>query len=161
MYHLNVIQHGNFSVFFSHIFVFVEVITSCENYRLLAAAPRDVAELRPRLEPRAAEFAAAAERRLAERGAREGRDLRDTLRRQRERVVAELTRREAEFEQTALAFARDETRQIEADMRHWRRRLDRFERDLEREPARVREFYEVRARRVEPVGLVYLWPETN
>ena len=45
--------------------------------------------------------------------------------------------------------------------RHWGRRLDRFERDLEHEPARVREFYEVRARRVEPVGLVYLWPETN
>ena len=43
----------------------------------------------------------------------------------------------------------------------WCRRLDRFERDLEHEPARVREFYEVRARRVEPVGLVYLWPETN
>ena len=36
-----------------------------------------------------------------------------------------------------------------------------FERDLEHEPARVREFYEVQARRVEPVGLVYLWSETN
>ena len=31
----------------------------------------------------------------------------------------------------------------------------------EREPQRVREFYEVRAKRIEPVGLVYLWPETN
>ncbi len=30
-----------------------------------------------------------------------------------------------------------------------------------REPQRIREFYEVRAKRVEPVGLVYLWPETN
>lgn len=47
-------------------------------------------------------------------------------------------------------------RQLEADMRHWRRRLDRFERDLAHEPARVREFYEVRARHVKPVGLVYL-----
>ena len=129
--------------------------------RLLDAAPRDVAELRPQLEPRAAEFAAVAERRLAERGEREGRDLRGTLQRQRERVVAELARREAEFDQLTLAFAREETRQLEADMRHWRRRLDRFEHDLEREPARIREFYEIRARRVEPVGLVYLWPETN
>ena len=70
-------------------------------------------------------------------------------------------RHEAELGQLSLAFAREEMRQLEADMRHWRRRLDRFERDLEHEPARVREFYEVRARRVEPVGLVYLWPETN
>ena len=75
--------------------------------------------------------------------------------------MAELARREAELGQLTLAFAREELRQLEADMRHWRRRLDRFERDLEHEPVRVREFYEVRARRVEPVGLVYLWPETN
>ena len=129
--------------------------------RLLDAAPRDVAELRPQLKPRAAEFAAVAERRLAERGGRESRDLHGALQRQRERVVAELARREAELGQLTLAFAREEMRQLEADMRHWRRRLDRFERDLEHEPARVREFYEVRARRVEPVGLVYLWPETN
>ena len=129
--------------------------------RLLGAAPRDVAELRPQLEPRAAEFTAAAERRLAERGRRESRDLHGALQRQRERVVVELARREAELGQLSLAFAYEEMRQLEADMRHWRRRLDRFERDLAREPARVRELYEVRARRIEPVGLVYLWPETN
>ena len=40
-------------------------------------------------------------------------------------------------------------------------RLEQFDRDLEREPQRIREFYEVRAKRIEPVGLVYLWPETN
>ena len=128
--------------------------------RLLAAATRDIAELRPQLEPRAAEFAAAAERRLAERGERESRDLHDTLQRQRRRVVEELDRRETD-QQLALAFNEGELRQLDADMRHWRWRLAQFERDLEREPARIREFYEVRARRVEPVGLVYLWPETN
>jgi hypothetical protein len=47
------------------------------------------------------------------------------------------------------------------DVRSWRGRLEQFERDLAREPQRVRDFYEVRAKRVEPVGLVYLWPETN
>jgi hypothetical protein len=46
-------------------------------------------------------------------------------------------------------------------MRSWRSRLDQFQRDLESEPKRIRTFYEVRAKRVEPVGLVYLWPETN
>ena len=129
--------------------------------RLLAAARRDIAELRPQLEPRAAEFAANAERRLAERGERESRNLHETLQRQRRRVVEELDRRAADYEQLALAFKEGEMRQLDADMRHWRRRLAQFERDLEREPARIREFYEVRARRVEPVGLVYLWPETN
>ena len=46
-------------------------------------------------------------------------------------------------------------------MRYWRVRLDQFDRDLEQEPGRIRAFYEVQAQRVEPVGLVYLWPETN
>jgi hypothetical protein len=46
-------------------------------------------------------------------------------------------------------------------MSAWRKRLEQFTRDIEREPQRIRDRYEVRATRVEPVGLVYLWPETN
>lgn len=65
------------------------------------------------------------------------------------------------FEQLTLGFAEEERRQLEADVRAWRLRLEQFERDLEREPSRIREFYEVKAKRVEPVGLVYLWPGTN
>ena len=129
--------------------------------KLLNAAPRDIAALRPQLESRAQEFADIAKRRLTERGQRESTALRDTLQRQRGRVVAELDRHEAKKPQLTLGFGREETRQLEADMRHWKRRLDQFDRDLEREPERIREFYEVQAQRVEPVGLVYLWPETN
>ena len=129
--------------------------------KLLNAAPDDIAALRPQLEDRAQEFAETAKRRLAERGQRESAALHDTLQRQRERVVAQLARHRAEHPQLSLGFKQEETRQLEADKRHWQRRLDQFDRDLEREPARIREFYEVRAQRVEPVGLVYLWPETN
>ena len=46
-------------------------------------------------------------------------------------------------------------------MRYWRTRLDQFDRDLKHEPGRIRAFYDVQAKRVEPVGLVYLWPESN
>ncbi len=60
-----------------------------------------------------------------------------------------------------MDFDDEEKRQLESDMRSWRIRLEQFDRDLEHEPQRIREFYEVRAQRVEPVGLVYLWPETN
>ena len=50
---------------------------------------------------------------------------------------------------------------LQTNMRYWRTRLDQFDRDLEQEPGRIRAFYEVQAKRVEPVGLVYLWPETS
>ena len=137
-------------------------------HRLMAAAAQDIEELRPQLEPRAAEHAESAKQQLAQRGQREERALRDTLERHRDQVKAELARHERDYTQLLLDFQgpdarqlREDTRQLDANMRHWRTRLDQFERDLEREPARVREFYEVRVQRVEPVGLVYLWPETN
>ena len=50
---------------------------------------------------------------------------------------------------------------MESNMRSWERRLAQFDRDLESEPGRIADFYEVHATRIEPVGLVYLWPDTN
>ncbi len=129
--------------------------------KLLDAAPRDIEELLPQLEPRAEELATLAIDKLRKRGEREERDLRETLERQRGRVREKLAKHEGEFKQIALDFGDEEKRQLESDMRSWRIRLEQFDRDLEREPRRIREFYEVRAKRVEPVGLVYLWPETN
>ena len=129
--------------------------------RLLAAAPRDIDELSPQLEPRAKELARLAGGRLRERGERESQELGATLREQRERIVKELARHEGQFQQIALDFDENERRELQSNMRYWRSRLDRFDRDLQQEPARIRAFYEVQAQRVEPVGLVYLWPETN
>jgi hypothetical protein len=130
--------------------------------KLLEGAPRDIEELLPKLEPRAKEVARLATERLAARGEREANDLRGTLEQQRRRVREELARYEdRDFEQLTLDFDDDHKRQLEADLKSWRIRLEQFERDLEREPDRIRDFYEVQTPRIEPVGLVYLWPETN
>ncbi|MEQ8763230.1 MAG: DISARM system SNF2-like helicase DrmD [Planctomycetota bacterium] len=129
--------------------------------KLIATAARDIEELLPQLEPRAEDLATLAIEKLAKRGDREAKDLRETLERQRDRVQEKLTKTERDFRQLTLKFHEEERRQLEADMRAWRMRLEQFERDLDQEPQRIREFYEVRARRIEPVGLVYLWPETN
>lgn len=129
--------------------------------RLLSAAPQDVAELLPQLEQRAGELAAEAARRLAERGERERGDLIETLERQRDRVRDELSRHAHELPQLTLDFSDEERRQLQSNMRSWERRLEQFDRDLETEPARIAGFYEVRAQRTEPVGLVYLWPDTS
>jgi len=129
--------------------------------KLLDSAKQDVDDLLPQLEPRAAELAALAIQKLAQRGLREEKDLRETLERQRDRVREKLTKNEGAFEQMTFGFSEEEVRQVESDMRSWRIRLEHFTRDLEHEPQRIRAFYEVRATRVEPVGLVYLWPESN
>ena len=129
--------------------------------RLLRSAARDIDELRPQLEPRAEELVVKAKKQLRDRGQREAEELRQTLVRQRERVRSELARHEAQAVQLALDLDAQDRRQMEANKRYWKRRLEHFDRDLEREPDRIRDFYRVRAHRVEPVGLVYLWPETG
>ena len=43
----------------------------------------------------------------------------------------------------------------------WDKRLNALTGELEREPARIREMYAVRAARLEPMGLVYLWTVTG
>ena len=77
--------------------------------------------------------------------------------------MEEIERHRREFAQIAIDFGDDEggRQQLEANMRHWERRLAQFDADLAREPERIRRFYETQRPRVEPVGLVYLWPETN
>ena len=131
------------------------------NRRLIETAARDIEDLLPQLEERAEAIAQSAAARLRERGEREERQLRETLEAQRRRVEAELTKHDAAALQLELAFSEDEKRQREADVASWRTRLAQFDRDLETEPARIRDFYEVRAKRVEPIGLVYLWPDTG
>ena len=128
---------------------------------LLRTSSQDIRELKPQLEPRARQFADAAKDLLRKRGSDEAKRLKETLDRQRTRVQAELNKHEAQLEQMTLGFTAQERREVEANMKAWRVRLGQFEQDIEREPDRIRRFYEVRATRIEPVGLVYLWPDTN
>ena len=129
--------------------------------RLLDTATRDVEDLLPQLEERAELVARRAAERLRERGEQEERRLREALEAQRERVETELRKQEGAGVQLELELNEDEKRQRQADVISWRRRLVQFDRDLASEPARVRAFYEVRSKRVEPIGLVYLWPDTG
>jgi ERCC4-related helicase len=134
---------------------------SVTQQRLLHTAAADIADLQPQLTPRAEQAAAAAIDQLRQRGEKEATDLRTTIEQQQQRVRAELERSRNEYVQLTLGYSPEEKRQFELDRRAWEQRLETFERDLATEPQRVRAFYEVRASRIEPVGLIYLWPETN
>ncbi len=137
--------------------------------RLEAAAATDVADLRPQLEPRAQELATMAVERLRKRGEKEAADFLDTLKRQRARVEKELTRFREEEERVQRekvsmlpGFSEpEEGAQRREHAKSWVKRLEAFEQDEREEPDRIRARYEVRATRVEPVGLVYLWPRSN
>ena len=97
-------------------------------------------------------------RELRRRGEQEAAEMREILERQRQRIDRQRQSMEGKTRQQVLDFGKDELRQLQANMRHWEARLGSLERELDDEPARIRAGYEVRAQRVEPVGLVYLWP---
>jgi Helicase conserved C-terminal domain/SNF2-related domain len=126
--------------------------------RFQTHAPRDVEDLIPHLERRAEVLTDRAIKKLQERGIKEAKAMNKLLEEQRDRIL----KQEKQYETFQLSlFNKDELRQIEADRRHWRSRLAQLEEDIIEEPQRVEQTYQVKASRVEPVGLVYLWPVSN
>jgi superfamily II DNA or RNA helicase len=126
--------------------------------QLRECAPKDVTDLLPELEKRGRTLADQAEKKLAERGAKEAKEMRAILDAQKARIA---TAANEKREATLFDYLDDEKRQFEADKRHWVRRLDQLDQELQTEPERIEAIYKVKARRVEPVGLVYLWPVTG
>lgn len=124
--------------------------------RLLATSAKDLESLLPALRERGEETLRRVKERLADRGRREADELRAVLAAQKERIEKEQAKHADP--QLDLGFAEDEKRQLSADRRHWERRLSDLEKELTTEPDRIRRSFEVRATRLEPVGLAYLWP---
>jgi len=126
--------------------------------RLKDSVKLDIESLLPHLERRADDFAEKATYRLAERADQEKRSMIQLLESQRERI-ADAVRKYDEY--PMIDFGDAEVRQREAERRAWHRRLHEIEEELETEPDRIVDLYTVHAVRVDPVGLVYLWPRTG
>jgi chromosome segregation ATPase len=121
---------------------------------------------------------------LRQRGNSEADSLKEVLRSQRQRInatlrqrsreLARLERKAADADPTGLIpglaeqidvpaldlekLSSQERRQLAADQKHWQRRLETIEAELSSEPKRIQASYEVVTHRLEPAGLVYLWP---
>ena len=126
--------------------------------RVRAWAAKDAADLEPELRRRAAERREEVANVLTARGDAEAASLHALLVEQRDRIaMAEAAPDDAQLS----LFRDDEAEQRRRDRQHWRRKLAMLEEEIDREPARVRESYAVRADRLDIVGLVYLWPGSN
>lgn len=128
--------------------------------RLLAGVERDVADLRPHLQKRGETMAKRAAERLRARADKESKEMRDILELQRDNILR-TQRRVNASPQLSLDLDVAERKQLEADRRHWDRRLAQLTAELDTEPARVRDGYAVRVTRIDPIGVAYLWPVTG
>jgi len=126
---------------------------------LLASLPRDITELLPHLQSRGESARSDAEAALAERGRAESSAMRRILDDQRRRILAELGTPMIQLTLPGMDDA--ERRQRESNRRYWQRWIDNVQDDLEREPARILNFYQVKSCRIEPIGIAYLYPASN
>ena len=153
---------------------------------LQRGADADVSALLPQLQQEAERAREAATDLLQERGRHEAEALRTVLRNQRQRINATLRQRSREIAKldrqaakagatpliTGLAedlklviptldpasMSERERRQLASDQKHWQRRLETIDSELASEPKRIEASYRVVTHRLEPAGLVYLWP---
>lgn len=121
-------------------------------------AAKDVEDLIPHLEKRAQTLTERAKKKLVERGIKEAKAMKELLEEQRNRILKQ--EKQYQVHQLSL-FNTDELRQLEADRRHWRIRVGELEKEIIAEPERIEKGYQVKADRVEPVGLVYLYPVSS
>jgi hypothetical protein len=128
--------------------------------RLLASAPQDFARLWQDIHDEADARAHAAGQKLQDRANAEAGALRGILEEQRQ-AIRDVIHGPM---QLSLAFAeqdKEQRRQFEDDRRHMEGRLIAIDKEIDTEPAQIKELYRVVLKRLEPVGLIYLWPETR
>lgn len=132
--------------------------------QLQASAAKDIQELLPHLQTRGEEYAVDAQKKLAARGIAEANAMREILETQRKHI-SDTIKRISKLNPQQLRFdfgdEEDELLQLDANKRYWAKRLEELREELKTEPDRIASIYEVQAKRIEPVGLVYLWPVTG
>lgn len=130
--------------------------------QLQTAAPRDTQELLPHLQTRCAEYIEDAKSLLQKRAETEAKQMLEILETQKKHLSETVARYERPEAQLRFQeFNEEERRQLESNHRYWGKRLSDLDKELGTEPERIRNLYEVRAQRIEPIGLVYLWPVTG
>jgi Helicase conserved C-terminal domain len=156
-------------------------ITDAKHQELLASAGQDISELQGHLQKKAHDFETTIRKELAMAGEKEAENTRKLLVDQDKRIDKTLDDRERE-EATARARARDREakagpmlfdntndttqlyderarRERASEKRAMLKRKKDIEREILEEPDRIRGRYAVQTVRLEPVGIVYLWPD--
>jgi hypothetical protein len=124
--------------------------------RLAHAISRDVLELTPHLDERCRGASASAREKLQERAMIESNSMLELLEDQAKRIRE--NQKKWDSPQLVLQFNDDEARQLQANKKYWRERVEKLAVARTSEPKRISDAYEVKASRIEPVGVAYLWP---
>ena len=135
----------------------LEEVPAAIKQRLLENIAQDVEELKTSLEKRADILTERAKKKLSQRAEQEAKAMTEILQNQQKRIRENYE--DTRIQQLELNLdIGEEKRQLERDRRHWETRLQQLEQEMQTEPERIRGIYQVQAQRIEPVGIVYLYP---
>jgi len=156
-------------------------ITEVKRQELLACADQDIRELQVHLEQKAQDLETTIRAELARAGEKEAENTRKLLEDQDKRIDQTLADREREETAARLKAEKREAkagptlfdtsddpkplyderarRERASEKRAMVKRKKDIEREILEEPDRIRGRYTVQTVRLEPVGIVYLWPE--
>lgn len=127
---------------------------TCDEYRKRAST--DAQSLREIAQQLARESEDNVRRELTKNGEDQALSLKLLLEQQRDRILQQQGAVQQEFN-----FSEQEREQRRLDKLNWEKRLQELDVEIETEPELVRQKHIVSARRLEPVGIVYLLPETR
>jgi hypothetical protein len=138
----------------------LEAVAEGVQARVAAATPAVFAALWRHIRDEADAVAHDAERKLEQRGTEEAAALRAILHAQKRAIVQE-TQRRTQLTLDDQRLDKREQDQFRKEQQFMQDRLTAIDEEAEREPEQIEAMYKVMRPRLEPVGLVFLWPETR
>lgn len=133
-------------------------VTDATYSQLKETVALDTSELLAHLSERAQDAIDDAKNKLIQRGKKEAIDLKEVITKQIELVEKEIKKNNEPLSDQLTFDFPEERDQYQKNRKSWEKRLLELRDERESEPKRVEERYEIRATRIEPVGIVYLWP---
>lgn len=139
----------------------LEGISESARQKVLEAAPELFSQLWTHVEAEADARAQEALLDLERRGLEEADQLEEILMRQRDAIEKQLQLKAPQLAFDFETLTQGEQKQVQADKQYMERRLLQIDREVREEPADLKSLYHVSLRRLQPVGLVVLWPKTR
>ncbi|MFK9004752.1 DISARM system SNF2-like helicase DrmD [Pseudomonas pergaminensis] len=139
----------------------LEGISDSVREKVIAAAPTLFSQLWEYVEAEADARAQEALLDLERRGLDEAQQLEEILKRQRDAIERQLQLKAPQLAFDFETLTKGEQKQVEAERKHMEQRLIAIDREILEEPDDLKSLYHVSLRRLQPVGLVVLWPKTR
>lgn len=139
----------------------LEGISDSVREKIIAAAPTLFNQLWEYVEAEADARAQEALLDLERRGLDEAQQLEEILKRQRDAIERQLQLKAPQLAFDFETLTKGEQKQVEAERKHMEQRLIAIEQEILEEPDDLKSLYHVSLRRLQPVGLVVLWPKAR